>query len=128
MKRVSMSIGASVADPVLEPSTFVERWSGKRCHRLPMIFRQSSVHGVGMDRPLMVVGIGTDMRVVDVRTLWPRRLVWMRGARILLEMETTAPVPSVGDLVRFYDRSHDRTTGGVRDSDRQPRRRLRTAR
>jgi hypothetical protein len=125
---VSLTLGAIVVDPVLDPSSFVERWRGKRRHRLPMIFRQSSVHGVGMDRPLVVVGIGADMRVVDVRTLRPRRLVWMKRARLLLEMEVTAALPSIGDPVRFYDPSHGGTTGGVCDSDRQPGRRLRTAR
>lgn len=104
---------------VAVPESFWERFSGLRHRTGPMLFRGSSVHGFGMDRTLTVVAIGQDGRVLSVRPLRPGGMVLVKGAKWMLEIEPDVSAPTVGTALHFYSPTHDRTTGGVRHSDRK---------
>lgn len=65
-----------------------------------MLFRTSSVHGIGMREPLWAVGLDAEMTVIAVRRLDPGRIVWIRGARWILEMPIDQEPPAVGEPVR----------------------------
>lgn len=112
--------GVTYAD-VLVPTTFFERWRGMRTGSGAMLFDASSVHGFGMDRDLVVVAVAADDTVIDVRTLRRGRVVRIRGARRILELELSYPVPPVGERLRFYDRRDGGTSRGVCHSDRESR-------
>ena len=124
MDSVDIVIGELVFRDVAVPTRFAERWRGMRSVAGAMLFDGPSVHSFGMDRPLTVVGIGSDQRVVAVRMLAPARVLVL-AARRILELETFIIPPRLGDRVRFYDRRHGGTSGGVRDSDREPGRHFR---
>jgi len=61
-----------------------------------MVFPGCSVHGLGMDRDLWVVALDAVGTVLAVRGLAPGGVVWVRGARRLVEIERWRPVPPVG--------------------------------
>lgn len=104
---------------VAVPESFWERFTGLRHRTGPMLFRGSSVHGIGMDRPLTVLAIGQDRRVLAVRPLRPGGLVLFRGAKWMLEIEPDMTAPAVGTALHFYSPIHDRTASGVRHPDRK---------
>ncbi|MEX2278559.1 MAG: hypothetical protein WEA76_00570 [Acidimicrobiia bacterium] len=128
MDLVDVSIGEADYRAVKVPTSFVDRWRGMKVRTGAMVFSTSSVHGFGMDRDLTVVAIDAAGIVIAVKTLRPRWIVAVPRARHILELEIGLPRPRVGDPVRFYDRVHGGTTGGVRDSDRQPGRHLSASR
>lgn len=64
-----------------------------------MLFPGRSVHGIGMEEPLTVIGIARSGRVVDVRRLRPWGLIVMRQARWLLEQPAERPLPVRGDVL-----------------------------
>lgn len=66
-----------------------------------MLIGTWSVHGFGMNRSLVAVGIGRDHRVMGVRTLRPNRVVVFPGARYVLEMPSGSVPPRVGEEVRI---------------------------
>jgi hypothetical protein len=65
-----------------------------------MMFRASSVHGFGMRSDLLVVGLDDRFTVISVLVLRPRRVIWLRGARWILEMPPKAAPPPVGSRLR----------------------------
>ena len=82
--------------PVLIARTFRERRKGLT--RAPagqgMLIAGRSVHGLGMKEPLLTIGLDRERRVVGVRILRPRHLVFVRGARHMLELPIgTVPPP-----------------------------------
>ena len=56
----------------------------------------AAVHGIGMRRPLRVIGLGRDGEVVGHRLLRPWRAVRIRGARWMVEGPVDLPVPPSG--------------------------------
>ena len=81
--------------------TFLDRFHGLR--RAPpgsaVVMRARSVHGFGMRRPIPVIGLDADMRVVSTRTLRPNRVMVIPSARILVELPPSQPLPRIGDRV-----------------------------
>ena len=66
-----------------------------------MLFRTSSVHGIGMRESLWAVGLDAEMTVVAVRRLEPGRVVRIARATWILETPMDHAPPAVGDrLVR----------------------------
>lgn len=86
--------------------TFADRLLGNL--RTPpgtaLVLRTRSVHSFGQSRPIEVVGLDCDMKVVAVKTLDPNRVSVIRSARIILELPAGSPVPNVADRVEF---AHD---------------------
>jgi uncharacterized membrane protein (UPF0127 family) len=128
MDLVDVVIGQVTYRDVAFPTRFAERWRGLRTRHGGMLFRAVSVHGFGMKRPLTVVAIDRNGRVIDVATLRPRRVYFKPAARLLLELEQSLERPEVGAVVALYDRRHGRTARGLRNTHRQPRRCLGTSR
>lgn len=118
MQAVDVTFGGNVIQAAV-PESFSERLMGLRRRRGPMLFKASSVHGVGMDRTLLVVAIGRDRRVKSTQHLRPGGFVFVKGAVWMLELEVRSITPAVGTALHFYSPTHDRTTGGVRHSDRK---------
>jgi hypothetical protein len=86
--------------PVLVAGSFLERWRGlRRIRCVGLIVPGCSVHGFGIDRPLSVVGVGRHGTVVGVRRLRPGGVVWIRGARRMIELEAGRPLPPDGAFV-----------------------------
>jgi hypothetical protein len=49
-----------------------------------------------MREPLWAVGLDADNTVIAIRELRPRRIVWIRGARSILELSATEKPPTIG--------------------------------
>lgn len=83
--------------PVRFAQGFAERWRGLRRSEpgAAIVIPGSSVHGFGMDRPLLVVALARDFEVMSSAVLRPNRLLWVRGARWMVELPegTEAPAP-----------------------------------
>lgn len=68
-----------------------------------MLIPTRSVHGFGMRRSLVVVGIDRHHRVLGSRVLRPNRIVTFLTARYVLEMPPGCPVPPTGTKLSFHD-------------------------
>ncbi|MEX0864529.1 MAG: hypothetical protein WD269_06600 [Acidimicrobiia bacterium] len=66
-----------------------------------LLIRARSVHGFGMRHPLLVVGIDSDMTVIGLKTLRPRRVVGFREAIYLLELPIGSNPPSAGSPIEI---------------------------
>jgi hypothetical protein len=115
-----VAVGSVVYHRVAVPRRFGERLRGMRRHRGAMLFSTCSVHGIGMDRPLDVVAVGSDWSVVSIERLRPGRALRVKGAVRLLEVEIDLPRPGVGDPVRTYDPCDGGTTRDLCHAHRQP--------
>lgn len=111
----------------VEPAaTFLSRFRGLmgRSAR-PVLLATSSVHGFWIRRPLIVVGVDEALRVLAVRRLRRRRIVWIKGARWILELPDGNPNPQPGDRLTLCGRDgepgvDDRPPLSLRHSHRQP--------
>ena len=84
--------------PVLVARTRVERWRGLR-PRAPgwgLVLAGRSVHGAGMREPLRVVSLDAAGRVRRAAVLLPGGLFWDAGARWIVELPMSRPVPPAG--------------------------------
>ncbi|HSJ28906.1 MAG TPA: hypothetical protein VLB67_11890 [Acidimicrobiia bacterium] len=123
-----IAAGSVVYHRVAVPRGFGERLRGMRRHRGAMLFSSSSVHGIGMDRPLDVVAIASDWSVLAVNRLRPGTVLRVKGARRLLEIEVHLPRPAVGAAVSTYDPCDGGTTRDLCHAHREPGRRQRETR
>jgi len=102
MEWVGLSTGDWSVEGVIA-RTFVDRLLG--VWRAPeggaVVIHTSSVHSFGRRRPLEVVGLDAGMKVVEIRTLRPNRLVAFPSARLIVELPAGHPVPAKGDLVEL---------------------------
>ncbi len=64
-----------------------------------MLFRTSSVHGFGMREALWAVGLDANGVVMGVRQLNPGRIVWIGGARWIIELPFEEEPPRSGERV-----------------------------
>ena len=105
------------ARPVKEAAGFWDRWRGLRPSSTEggLILRTSSVHSFGMKADLWACGLA-GMTVVDVRTLKPNRVVWMRGVDAILELPIHIEPPPLGSVLSWLDAG---TVDPLRDADRQ---------
>lgn len=96
-----MSCPGWSSGPVLRAETFRQRLAGLR--RQPpdhgLLMAASSVHGLGMGRGLWAVGLGTGWRVLAVRRVERGHLVWVRGARWILELPADRDPPPLGAVL-----------------------------
>lgn len=78
---------------------FVQHLRGLRAQPddVSMLLRASSVHGFGMSRDLVVVGLDRRRRVLGSRVLKPNRVVGFWGARYVLEMPAGTVPPAPGE-------------------------------
>jgi uncharacterized membrane protein (UPF0127 family) len=85
----------------LAARTFLDRLLGIR--RTPagsaLLIRARSVHSFGLRRPLEVVALDAEMRVVSTDTLRPNRMLVIPSARLIVELPSGHPVPAKGDRV-----------------------------
>jgi uncharacterized membrane protein (UPF0127 family) len=104
MRRVRVVTG-DWASEASRAVTFVERFRGLRGQPddARILFETSSIHTIGMTRPINLVMISPDRRVIRVQTLGPNRIVRERGARFILELPKGAEVPSEGAHVEVID-------------------------
>ncbi len=91
-----------------------------------LLFAGRSVHGFGLARPLEVVGIGSDGRVVGRRRLAPGGLVVMWGASHVIEIPEYLGPPAVASGVKIVCAApvvcpYARDALRVRNADREPR-------
>jgi hypothetical protein len=104
MQRVALSAAGWAATGFLA-RTFADRLLG--VWRVPegstVVLPVSSVHSLGRRRPLDVVGLDAERRVVSVRTLRPNRIVVMPGVRFVIEAPVGVPLPALGDRVEMTD-------------------------
>jgi uncharacterized membrane protein (UPF0127 family) len=104
MQRVAIST-ADWATTGFFARTFTERLLG--LWRVPegstVVLPVSSVHSFGRRRPLELIGVDAGRRVVSLRTLEPNRILFIPGARMVIEAPAGAPLPSVGDRVEMTD-------------------------
>lgn len=109
--------------PVLVAHSFAERLIGLRGPNAGcgMLIRGRSVHGFGMKEPLLVVGLDRERRVVGFRILRPRRVVFMRGAREIVELPI-GPLPPPRGVVLTWERGGSADL--VRNTHRKSERRL----
>ncbi len=84
--------------PVRKATTFLARWRGLRGSgpSAAIVIPGSSVHGFGMDRPLQVVALTRDFVVMSSAVLRPNRLMWVRGARWMIELPADIEPPAPG--------------------------------
>jgi hypothetical protein len=85
---------------VVIATNFVERWRGlRRSSTDAMLISTRSVHGLGMDRPLLAVGLDADYRVIGWRVLSPNRIIGLKGARHWLELPVDDEPPPIGSFL-----------------------------
>lgn len=101
METLGLRTASWVSGSVSLAITFRERWQGLRPRPSgrSMLIPGRSVHGVGMEEPLTVIGIDQGGRVVGIRRLRPRRVVVMFDARWLLEQPVDHPLPCPGEVL-----------------------------
>lgn len=69
----------------------------------PLLVPTASVHGFWLPAPLRVVGIDHNRVVIQVRLLRRRRIVWVPGARWVLELPMSHGSPKAGDPLVFEE-------------------------
>lgn len=104
--------------PVWVARTFRQQWKGltPRAAGQGMLIRGRSVHGFGMRESLLVVGLDDRRCVIGSRILFPRRVVWIRRAKHILELEVGLPPPQGAVLTWVGGGSSD----SLRNTHRQP--------
>lgn len=97
MKPVRLSGEGWCHSPVILAESRYERWRGLRGlpERSVLLLACSSVHGIGMRRAFLAVGITSDGVVRRVETVRPGRIAFLRGCTYVLELplEMTPPDP-----------------------------------
>ena len=68
-----------------------------------MLLRTRSVHGFGMVRPFLAVGLTDDLRVMVARVVNPGRIAYFPGCRWVLELPADAQPPSPGLVLEMSD-------------------------
>jgi hypothetical protein len=91
--------------PVLVAQRYAERLKGLRASDADrgMLIKGQSVHGFGMRAPLLAIGLDGRRRVVGFRILHPYRVVWIRGAREIVELPI-GPLPPPPGVVLTWER------------------------
>jgi hypothetical protein len=104
MRRIRL-VSDSWSSEAVQPSSFFERLRGLigQPHAVRLLFETSSVHTLGMTRPISVVVIGKDRRVLRAQSLQPNRVIYEPMARFILEMPDAAALPEVGALVEIVN-------------------------
>lgn len=84
--------------------TFRERWRGLRGSPpdAALLLRARSVHGFGMERPLLVVGLDDTMTVIGAKELAPRRVVTFLRGRWVLELPKGSRPPERGTRLSLH--------------------------
>ena len=105
--------------PVLAAHTFAERLKGLRASDADrgMLIKGQSVHGFGIREPLLAIGLDGRRRVVGFRVLFPHRVVWIRGAREIVELPI-GPLPPPPGVVLTWERGGSADL--VRNTHRKP--------
>ena len=83
-----------------------------------MLIPGPSVHGIGMKEPLLVVGLDAGERVVGLGTLLPGRVVWIRGAKQIVELPAGLLPPPEGVVLTWVSGG---SSDSVRNTNRQSR-------
>ena len=60
------------------------------------------LHTIGLKKPIWMAGLDDEMKVVEVRDVPPGRLVWLRGADRVLELDGISP-PVIGAELAITD-------------------------
>lgn len=66
-----------------------------------LLLLTGAVHGFHLDRDLIAIGLDRRGVVVAVRPLRRRRMVWIRGARWILEVAPGGDLPRTGDRLHL---------------------------
>ena len=66
-----------------------------------LLLRTRSVHGFGMTRPFLAIGMDGKGRVVGSTVVKPWRMVWFRRCRWVLEMPEWHSPPAVGETLEW---------------------------
>lgn len=105
VKTVRLKAGNWSVDGLAMVESFGERFSGAKLPgaRNGVLIQRAAVHTFGMSDPLEAFAVGSDRRVVEVRTLAPNRFAWFRGARYVVELPAGSNVPEVGSVVEVTD-------------------------
>ena len=70
-----------------------------------------------MREPLLVIGLDQRRTVVAIRILIPHRVVWIRGAREILELPVSVLPPQQGAVLTW---ARGGSADPVRNTHRQP--------
>lgn len=91
------------ATPAHLARSFLDRWRGVKrvVGPFPLLLPTRSVHGVGLDAPILVVPIDAGLKVGDIRILQPGRFLTFPGARYVLEMPLASKPPPLGSTLEL---------------------------
>lgn len=83
--------------------SFLDRWLGIRrvAGSKPVLIPTRSVHGFGLEAPLLVAVIDAGMRVGQVRALRPGGVLTFPTARYVLEMPMGSEPPPPGSVLEL---------------------------
>lgn len=83
--------------------SFLDRWRGiKRvAGPFPLLLRTRSVHGLGLDAPIIVAPIDAGLKVGKIRILQPGRFITFPRARYVLEMPLGSKPPPLGSTLEM---------------------------
>ena len=104
MKKIRLE--AAGWDSVLagHATSFRERFLGIRAKDVEAVLLDtSSVHTIGMSRPIELVALDEELKVVETRTVGPNRVVWVRSARHILELPAGSLVPGIAQQIELID-------------------------
>lgn len=96
MEQVSLVSADWTAEDVALAFQPLQKLRGVRRRPGRMLLRTRSVHGFGLNRPLLAVGLSTAMEVLEARRLMPGRVLYFPGCRYVLELPIDDPLPALG--------------------------------
>lgn len=103
MKTFRLSSQDWSHEPVMAARGFLEHLRGMKVLEPgdALLLEGSSVHAIGMTRPLRAVGLSDDYVVMDVKTLRPWTAVRFPGSSYVLELPLDLDPPAVGSRLEL---------------------------
>ena len=114
-------VGGWIARRVTLFTGFWERWRGVKTGTERVLMQTSSVHGRGLDRSVLVVGLDSAGLVICSRALPPGGFLRVSGAAWMLELPDDHPRPVSGARLDLYARRGERQTDPLCNADWQSR-------
>jgi hypothetical protein len=104
MRQMRLQANGWESGVVSHPGTFIGRLIGVRARTAEAVLLDtSSVHTFGLKRPIELVALDSELRVVETRTVAPNHVAWIRSASHILELPAGSPLPDVAQQLEVVD-------------------------
>lgn len=105
MKTIVMRGSGWSSGPVVKANSPFRRWRGLRGRpsNESLLIRTRSVHGFGMNRSFVGVGLTRELRVKICQVVRPGTVARFQRCRYVLEIPVGAPLPKTGTQLVVSD-------------------------